>query len=67
MLTEQPVPPAPADFGRRVHRRLNGALLVSHFVELAVSVWPAVVLALLPAVVDLLAQTLGGKRREEKP
>lgn len=66
-LSEQPVPPAPVDFQRRVHRRLNGALLTSHVVELAVRVWPAVAWALLPAVAELLAETLGGKRRRKEP
>lgn len=67
LLADQPVPPAPIDFQHRVHRRLNGALLMSHFAELALRVWPAVVWALLPAVAELLAATLGGKRRRKEP
>lgn len=64
-LAEAPVPPPPADLQHRVHRRLNGVLLVSQIVELALVVWPAVVLAAAPAVIDLLAQTLGRSRKSK--
>jgi hypothetical protein len=60
-LAEREVPPVPADLNRRVHERLNRALLVSHFVDLTLGGLPFLAVHFFRAVGHLLVVSLTGK------
>ena len=60
-LAEREVPPVPADLNRRVHERLNQALLVSHLIDLTWGGLPFVAVHFFRAVGHLLVVSLTGR------
>lgn len=60
-LAESEVPPLPADFDRSVHQRLNQALLVGHFVELAFRTLPYALIHFGQGLLGAVSFTLSGK------
>ena len=65
-LSQQPVPPPPADFGRRVHRRLNGWLLGGQLADFAVRGMLFAALHFFRALAAGVTFTLTG-RHSDKP
>lgn len=65
-LAECAVPPAPAELDRRVHERLNRALLAAHLLDLVVGAVPYATGHFLRAVGDLLKVTLTGRLESDR-
>ena len=65
-LSQQPVPPPPTDFGRRVHRRLNGWLLFGQLADFALRGIPYAALHFTRALIASVLFTLTG-RHQDKP
>jgi hypothetical protein len=60
-LAERDVPPVPADLNRRVHARLNRALLVAHLIDLTLGVLPCLAVHFCRAVGHLLVVSFTGR------
>jgi len=60
-LADAEVPPMPDNFDREVHQRLNKALLVVHFAELATKGMAFAAAHFLAATWGLLIFTLSGR------
>lgn len=60
-LAEREVPPVPANLNRRVHERLNRALLVSHLVDLTLGGLPYLAVHFIRAVGHLFVVSLTGR------
>ena len=60
-LAEREVPPVPADLNRRVHERLNRALLVSHLLDLTLGGLPYLAVHFCRAVGYLLVVSFTGR------
>ncbi len=59
-LAETEVPTLPADFDRKVHRRLNHRLLLGHLADLAMHGLPFAFMHFLTALVGLVTFSLTG-------
>jgi hypothetical protein len=66
-LAEIEVPTLPAEFDRKVHRRLNHRLLLSHLADLAVRGLPFAFLHFLQALVGLVTFSLTGQHENKPP
>ena len=60
-LAEREVPPVPVDLNRRVHERLNRALLVSHLVDLTLGGLPYLAVHFCRAVGHWLVVSFTGR------
>lgn len=60
-LAEREVPPVPADLNRRVHERLNRALLISHLADLTLGCLPCLAVHFCRAVGHLLMMSFTGR------
>lgn len=60
-LAEQKVPPVPKNLSRRVHHRLNRALVVLHVAELMLRVLPYCAALFARAVVGMISYTAAGR------
>jgi hypothetical protein len=60
-LAEREVPPVPADLNRRVHERLNRALLASHLFDLTLRGVPYLAVHFCRAIAHLLSFTFTGR------
>lgn len=65
-LSQQPVPPPPSDFGRRVHRRLNDWLLFGQLTDFAVRGLLYAALHFFRALIAGVIFTVTG-RHQDKP
>jgi len=69
-LAEREVPPVPADLNRRVHERLNRALLVSHLIDLTLGGLPYLAVHFCRAVGHLFVVSFTGRfesSRSDRP
>ena len=66
-LAEQDVPPAPVDFDRRLHERVNDSLLAVHYLEFACRAAPYALLHFSQAMIGALRFTLTGKYPSDRP
>lgn len=60
-LAEWEVPPAPEQFERRVHERINESLIASHLAEFVLGALPRTAATLADGVGHLLWAMLGGQ------
>lgn len=61
LLAEIEVPEVPAQFDRRLHQRLNAALLSAHLLEFVCYALPGALLAFLVCVGNWMAYTATGR------
>ena len=66
-LARTDVPPLPADFDRRLHRRLNGRLLLVHLADLGLRGLPWAMGHFLRAVAALVAYSAQGRYPNRHP
>ena len=60
-LAERDVPGVPADLNRRVHQRLNRALLISHLIDLTLAGLPYLTIHFCHSIGHFLKFTLTGR------
>ncbi|MBI3862222.1 MAG: hypothetical protein HY290_10035 [Planctomycetia bacterium] len=60
-LARREVPPVPADLNKRVHQRLNRALLAAHLVDLVLGVVPCLAAEFVRALGYFLKVSLTGR------
>ena len=65
-LSKQPVPPPPPDFGRKVHRRLNGWLLFGQLADLTLRGIPFAALHFMRALAAGVMFTLTGRNNDRQ-